>query len=467
MPNKIRQKWRRPFKWPPSEWEFTAGTQIVADVVTAICFLFVIGTLLGALAVWPILLFRTLWAVSSGTGEDVRNVLLAVGALVGVPFLIWRTLIASKQTTINRESHYTALFTKAVEQLGAEKTVKRREFKPSFETDALTGRPVLKAGKKVPLLSESGEPVGEYQSYEITVTNYEVRLGAIYALERIAQDSARDSQPIFLTLCAYLQNNSPRALTTFQDRDTNANNSDVLEALNVVARFSHRHKGDIGYEFLSIHLPDVHLFDGSLQNIIFQNCSQENVKYSCDLVGVAYKECLIENFEIQETGASVVNLIGGSIHYIKVFASTIDRVNMLANAETLILHTVEAFNCSFDVPDQSVMKRSDFVECTFHGRGPKLFKRFSPSLEDSKFVRCKFTKCDFSFMTLTDVTFEDCVFEGCNCVRSSLSEANGNKFQNCLMDSDVGEEDVFHTNQRWAEYCYGVNGSLAGVTTTL
>lgn len=467
MPNKIRQKWRRPFKWPPSEWEFTAGTQIVADVVTAICFLFVIGTLLGALAVWPMLLFRTLWAVSSGTGEDLRNVLLAVGALVGVPFLIWRTLIASKQTAINRESHYTALFTKAVEQLGAEKTVKRREFKPSFEADASTGKPVLKAGKKVPLLSETGEPIGEYQSYEITVTNYEVRLGAIYALERIAQDSARDSQPIFLTLCAYLQNNSPRTLSTFQDREAKANNSDVLEALNVVARFSHRHKGDIGYEFLSIHLPDVHLFDGSLQNIIFQNCSQENVKYSCDLVGVAYKECLINNFEVHEASVSSVNLIGGTINYIKIFASMIEGGNILANAETLILHTVEASNCSFDLSNQSRIYRSDFVECNFQGKGPKLYSRFSPAIEDCKFVRCKFIKCDFSFSTLKDVTFEDCEFEGCNCVRSSLTETNGNKFQNCLMDSDVDDEDVFHANQRWAEYSFGVDGSLAGVTTTL
>lgn len=46
---------------------------------------------------------------------------------------------------------------------------------------------------------------------EITVENIEVRLGALYALERISQDSERDNIQIMEIICAYLRENSRKA----------------------------------------------------------------------------------------------------------------------------------------------------------------------------------------------------------------------------------------------------------------
>ncbi len=101
--------------------------------------------------------------------------MLVIAAWYGVPFLIWRMLLADrqtqatemqtqaadKQTEINRESHYTDLFTKAVEQLGA--------------------------------THQDGEPA------------IEMRIGAIFALERLAKDSERDYGSIIETLAAYIR----------------------------------------------------------------------------------------------------------------------------------------------------------------------------------------------------------------------------------------------------------------------
>ena len=99
--------------------------------------------------------------------DQVRASILVIAAWYGVFFLIWRTVLADKQTQatdkqteINRESHYTELFTKAVEQLGAT----RQDGEPAIET----------------------------------------RIGAIYVLERIAKDSERDYGPIIETLAAYI-----------------------------------------------------------------------------------------------------------------------------------------------------------------------------------------------------------------------------------------------------------------------
>ena len=86
---------------------------------------------------------------------------LVLAAWYGVPFLIWRAVLADKQTQISQESHYTELFTKAIEQLGATR--------------------------------QDGEPA------------LEIRIGAIYALERLAKDSERDYGPIIETLATYIR----------------------------------------------------------------------------------------------------------------------------------------------------------------------------------------------------------------------------------------------------------------------
>jgi hypothetical protein len=123
------------------------------------------------------LLFRGYVALATGSADDVYKILLTLAGAVGAPFVAWRTLVAHQQTGIARETHYTTLFTRAVEQLGATREVK-----------AVT----VHQGGFVP--ETRTEP------------NLEVRLGAIYALERIAQDSERDHWPIMEVLCAYLRN---------------------------------------------------------------------------------------------------------------------------------------------------------------------------------------------------------------------------------------------------------------------
>jgi uncharacterized protein YjbI with pentapeptide repeats len=116
-------------------------------------------------------------AVSRSDGAGSLTIFFTVlGALIGGPLLIWRVITAHiqaqaarHQADTGREAHYTTLFTKAVEQLGATRD----------ESDG--------AGQTV------------------TRPNLEVRLGAIYALDRVARDSERDHWPIMQVLCAYVR----------------------------------------------------------------------------------------------------------------------------------------------------------------------------------------------------------------------------------------------------------------------
>ncbi|MBY8975316.1 pentapeptide repeat-containing protein [Rhodobacteraceae bacterium NNCM2] len=120
--------------------------------------------------------------------EDQRNIVqgiaLAIAAIAGLlsaPIVLYRIHLQTRQTETAEQGHITDRINKAVEQLGAEKTTKRTVQREDGST----------------YVDEQTEP------------NLEVRLGAIYALERIAQDSLRDHIQVMEILCAYIRNNAP------------------------------------------------------------------------------------------------------------------------------------------------------------------------------------------------------------------------------------------------------------------
>ncbi|MDE0128697.1 MAG: pentapeptide repeat-containing protein [Gammaproteobacteria bacterium] len=112
-----------------------------------------------------------------------------LGALIAAPLVLVRTFLSDRQAQaaeehrqiqqeereIAEQTHFTTLYSKAVQQLGANTTA------------LMDGR-------------------------EKMVPSVEIRLGAIYALERIAKQSDADYVPIMETLCAYVRQNSGPAI---------------------------------------------------------------------------------------------------------------------------------------------------------------------------------------------------------------------------------------------------------------
>jgi hypothetical protein len=150
--------------------------------------------LLGLLALGWLVLFMLVGAAAiTGTlqlASDPGAGGLGFGALLvgllGAPFLVWGTVIRQTTLDFQREGHVTDRISKAVEQLGAEKTVKLR-------------------GK---------DAEGKDVTIEESKPNIEVRIGGILSLERIAQDSTRhdrgrDHVRCMEILCAYVRENAP------------------------------------------------------------------------------------------------------------------------------------------------------------------------------------------------------------------------------------------------------------------
>jgi uncharacterized protein YjbI with pentapeptide repeats len=146
-------------------------------ITSGLLALLIIGAIFAAFAI--------LYGVIFSSGAETAVGKLGAGALIvailGAPFLVWGTVIKQKTVDFQKESHITDRISKAVEQLGAEKTVKK--------------------------LNDEGQTV------ETTEPNIEVRIGGLLSLERIAQDSTRydkgrDHVLVMEILCAYVRENS-------------------------------------------------------------------------------------------------------------------------------------------------------------------------------------------------------------------------------------------------------------------
>ena len=135
-------------------------------------------------------------------------------ALLGAPFVIWRAIVAQKQADVAEQGHITDRINKAVEGLGTEKVVSRvwRNVTYKLDGEVRTGFEGRDEDFKLPEGAQDVER-GEWKVADRTRPNLEVRIGAIYALERIAQDSDRDHVQIMEILCAYIRQNAPAPQT--------------------------------------------------------------------------------------------------------------------------------------------------------------------------------------------------------------------------------------------------------------
>jgi uncharacterized protein YjbI with pentapeptide repeats len=140
----------------------------------------------------------------SNGAEDIRNLGLSTAAVIGLPFLVWRSIVAQRQADTAEQGLITDRINKAVEGLGAVREVKEGEV-------------------------SSTEP------------NLEVRVGALYSLERLTHDSLRDRTAILNILIAYLANNSPQepslGKSTDDQKEIQSPRTDVRVALNIIEKF--------------------------------------------------------------------------------------------------------------------------------------------------------------------------------------------------------------------------------------
>ncbi|WP_424927609.1 pentapeptide repeat-containing protein [Amaricoccus tamworthensis] len=209
-----RQVWRGFIRW--IQEHYVSGLVLTGCVLFLLVLYGYVGTLI------PIvgdLLAQMREPDPTADKSQTRNIAVAIAAFAGmlavlstVPFRLVRAWINERTAKTQEATHITGLINTAVEGLGAEKTVSRIGRVLRFK-DGENG----KVQTKIEWESEGesselpegliGEP-GDWESFNVTKPNLEVRIGAILTLERIARDNPEDHIRVMDILCAYIRENS-------------------------------------------------------------------------------------------------------------------------------------------------------------------------------------------------------------------------------------------------------------------
>lgn len=304
------------------------------------------------------LLVRSFQALIFGAADDVYKILLTLAGAVGVPFVAWRTLVAHQQTGIARESHYTPLFTRAVEQLGATREV----------------------------VGANGE--------RRTEPNLEVRLGAIYVLDRIARDSERDHWPIMEVLCAYIR--SPQNTGNFIEfKDTGGGSTptwteevpplrvDAQAALTVIGnrpRFRQEYERSRAYRL----------------DLTYANL--QNAKFSGDFSYARFDSARLELAHFRDCTLIEADFSDAYLDFATFYHSKLKDVTF--GFPHPGIRFSNAFGCEISQIINAHFIRGNFSDCDFKGA------RFATS----SFRDVDFWHSDFSRAQLDSVQFVNCGF---------------------------------------------------------
>ena len=305
----------------------------------------VVATLLVVLAIGAAftLLVRALF----GGLLDIPGSSLGVGgvtvALIGAPFVIWRSIVAQKQADISEQGLITDRINKAVEGLGAEKAVSRIGRSMQVVHLSPRGDPV---GENT-FIEWSGQPfappeggavekIGDWTAFEVTEPNLEVRIGAIYALERISQDSARDHIQIMEILCAYVRENA--GLSDPFDIERNGApqvtkpRSDVAAAIKVIGRRPKQMR-DEAHQFLSASRYS-RRFD--MRNIDLTGADLRDLTFSdIDFSGSSFRSANMMNAKFENVLFNGSNLSDAKTRTAEAFGKTVFNFCLFSGLESL------------------------------------------------------------------------------------------------------------------------------------
>ncbi|MFN7168518.1 MAG: pentapeptide repeat-containing protein [Pannonibacter sp.] len=284
--------------------------------------------------------------------EAIRNIGLILVAVLGAPFVVWRAIVAQKQVDTAEQSHITDQINKAVAGLGADKKVDRigrsytiytgdqndelfkimelNEFvlpeksieihrervEPSIgakkdETDFSATEIRVRTWKQayttiqwkntsIELEEDQGQgAIGDWATFSETLPNIEVRTGAIYALERIAQDSLRDHIQIMEILTAYIRENSPALKPDPREVKfaSKKPRTDIQAALDVVGRRNSKgiekeYRRKYRLDFRNVDLSCANLSNGNFDGVLLWDSNLENTKFRhCSLRGAQLVGC--------------------------------------------------------------------------------------------------------------------------------------------------------------------------------
>jgi hypothetical protein len=313
--------------------------------------------------------------------DAIRNIGLILVAVLGAPFFVWRATVAQKQADTAEQSHITDQINKAVAGLGADKVaskigrpvkifigkstevthiVKNPEvfaLKPKslelrrYHDDSIAGPGEVFSGLHIDVRTWENErteiewqgcsltveegasiaQIGDWSVFSESLPNIEVRVGAIYALERISQDSSRDHIQIMEILTAYIRENAPaRDLEPSDEPFYPARpRTDVHAALDIIGRrtpalVALEHSYKYRLDLRDVDLSGANFSRGNFEGALFYKSRLEAVNFQfSNLRGARLNTCLLNfaNFFMADLSGAILD--GAKINRMEGFGTSI------------------------------------------------------------------------------------------------------------------------------------------------
>lgn len=239
---------------------------------------------------------------------ELKEVIELFFKVVGGTAILFGAYFAWKRLEVNQEGQITERFTRAIDQLGATHSDGRK--------------------------------------------NLEVRLGGIYALERIAKDSVKDHWPIMEVLTAYLVEHAPKRpsdlMPTSNQRFVTP---DTRAILNVIAR---RHwEYEVGTEN-TISLVNLELSDTELSHAHFKYSQISNTNLNEAMwLGTNFEKACISGSAMNSSCFAGSNFEGAQIRLVGFVDSDFEEANMVnvyfekCNFQGALMHSVQLQGAEF------------------------------------------------------------------------------------------------------------------------
>lgn len=367
-------------------------------------------------------------------------------ALLGVALTLVRIWQQERQTKTAEQGLITDRINKAVEQLGAEKVVKRpsdtiiKKNTPPHDLLPLVNTSVLS---------------------ELSVPNIEVRIGAIHALERISKDSPRDHSAIMDIICSYIRENSTiDSSIVFPLKPWNGikeyRDIDIIELHRTerTSRFGDHWSAGEATKWKSNITPlrvDIQTALNVIgrrgkKNLYSQNVNQKLNLSKCNLQGANF-----ENLDISYINFTESKFDGSYISNCRCIGSTFDNSSMAA----VDIHNSLWEFSSFDSTnfEGTQITENNFENCAFMSailvgsnfRSNRISRSLfgGAKMEGTFISKSRFLECDFRRTEMQGIHYNSSIFRECRFVRAQLSDS---RFINTnLSDSSIRSCNTNHS----------------------
>ena len=305
----------------------------------------------------------------------------------------------------------------------------------------------------------------------------EVRLGSLYALERIAQDSIRDHVQIMEMLCAYIRTNRP--LSTDPDKVIPIS-EDIQAALNIIGRrenwtkdkehLKKEREQKYNLDLRKCDLQGAQLDKASLDGTNFDGTDLRKAQlnraqlHGANLNNTDLREAQLEKADISRAKLEDVDLSGAKLSNANMTHIRIIRAKLI-NARLY----------SADMSDSRI-SRSDLSRASFHRTILINTRIYNTDMSHAGFTRTKLNNATLEFVNLnyarfryTDMSFTHieethaykCNFLECNDLTQNQIEAMfcgiGTVIPNNLTrpghwpTDNLTFEEFIEANKKWRE----------------